>query len=152
MGSVTVDLVQWIREQLGIDAARAMGAAEEDGPSWRYDGRVVVTRRDGDLVAVGSQDFMELERGKHIAAHDPARGLREVEAKREIVARYVAAAQATEDLKALRERLQAQRRDVLMTDLDLESAVHKRDELREVVRLLALPYADRDGYQEAWRP
>ncbi|MEV5608667.1 DUF6221 family protein [Streptomyces sp. NPDC052225] len=51
----------------------------------------------------------------------PARMLREVDAKRRIVARYSDGTEAAE-------------------------------RLRPVVRLLALPYADRPGYQEGWRP
>lgn len=75
-------LVQWLRAQLDTDAARATAAAEEDGSDWQYDGHAVITRREGDMVAVGSQDLMDRERGEHIAAHDPARVLREIDAKR----------------------------------------------------------------------
>jgi hypothetical protein len=80
------ELVRWLGEQLDTDTVRATTAAEEDGPDWRYDGHAVVTRREGDLVAVGSQDFMGPERGEHIAEWDPARVLREIDAKRKLLA------------------------------------------------------------------
>jgi hypothetical protein len=129
-----VDFVQWLRDQLDIDAARATAAAEEDGPDWHYDGHAVITRREGDLVAVGSQDFMESERGAFIAAHDPARVLREIEAKRQLVERY--------------ERAMENRR-AHPDDLASAGALLA---LHGAVKLLALPYADRPGYREEWRP
>jgi hypothetical protein len=133
-----VDLVQWLRAQLDIDAARATAAAaaEEDGPDWRYDGHAVITRREGDLVAVGSQDFMESERGEFIAEHDPARVLREIDAKRRLLSEYAdVAANETDNL-----------------DEAVEYADGWANGLGLAVRLLALPYADRPGYLESWRP
>lgn len=79
------DLVQWLRAQFDAEAAEAHAAAEELGAEWSYDGHAVIARRESDLVAVGSQDFMEPERGVHIARHDPARVLREVDAKRQLL-------------------------------------------------------------------
>jgi hypothetical protein len=58
----------------------------------------------------------------HIARWDPARVLAEVDAKRRVL-----------DLR------------------DSEYDEH-RAALNGAVRLLALPYADRDGYREEWRP
>ena len=89
---------------------------------------------------------------RHAARHDPARVLREVEAKRQVVSRYEQAAQAVEELSARRCLLHARGEDVFMTELSLESAIHERDALGVVLRLLALPYADRPGYREEWRP
>lgn len=64
----------------------------------------------------------------HIARHDPARVLREVEAKRLILAWCVR--------------------------MDPEPNVGGvlAGEARRITRWLALPYADRDGYREEWRP
>jgi hypothetical protein len=124
-----VDLVQWLRDQLDIDAARATAAAEEDGPDWRYDGHAVITRREGDLVAVGSQDFMESERGAFIAAHDPSRVLQEIEAKRDLL------------------RLAERAHDYHGTFTNGFASA-----LEETLRLFALAYADRPGYREEWRP
>jgi Family of unknown function (DUF6221) len=117
------DLVRWLRGNLDKDAARAIAAAEEGGPGWRYDGHAVVTQREGDLVAVGSQDFMEPERGEHVAEWDPARVLREIDAKRQIVDRYA----------WLREH-------------------GDTGGTAWVLQTLALPFADRPGYREEWGP
>jgi hypothetical protein len=86
-----VDLVQWLGARLDEDTARATAAIDElDGPSlgadWRYDGRSVETVRERTMVAVGSQDFMEPGVGTHIAEWDPARVLREIDAKRKLLA------------------------------------------------------------------
>jgi hypothetical protein len=86
------DLVQWLRAQLDADAEQARTAAEELGPDWYYDDGFVLARREDDMVATGSQDFLERERGAFIAAHDPARVLREIEAKRQLLKLYVTAA------------------------------------------------------------
>ncbi|WP_406444497.1 DUF6221 family protein [Streptomyces sp. NBC_01613] len=119
------DLVQWLGEQLDEDTERATTAAEEDGPDWRYDGHAVVTRREGDLVAVGSQEFMEPFRGEHIAEWDPARVLREIDAKRRVIT----------GLQHL-----THSEDPFVSSIADDS-----------LRLLAEPYADRPGYQESWR-
>jgi len=129
------DLVQWFGEQLDTDAARATAAAEEDGPDWRYDGHAVITRREGDLVAVGSQDFLESERGDHIAAHDPARVLRDIEADRKLLALFV---------------------EVGAREVDLDDAVEYAhgwvNAIGMAVHLRASAFSDRPGYREAWRP
>lgn len=85
------DLVRWLGAQFDEDERIARAAAEELdgfalGGEWRYDGRYVETVRERTMVAVGSQDFMELTVGEFIAAHDPARVLREIDAKRRILA------------------------------------------------------------------
>lgn len=131
------ELVEWLRAQLDEDARRATAAAEEDGPDWHYDGRAVLTRREGDLVAVGSRDFMEPERGEHIAAHDPARVLREIDAKRRMIDAF--------------ERTSHGERTAPHDDMR-DVARAKVDSWRFALRLLASVYADRPGYRETWRP
>ncbi|MCZ4513497.1 DUF6221 family protein [Streptomyces sp. ActVer] len=128
------DLVRWLGEQLDVDKARADAAAEELGPDWHYDDGFVLARREGDMVATGSQDFLEAERGRFIAAHDPARVLREIDAKRQIVRWHY-------------------RRPAPKWDLDgvegFECATCDQQFPCKTLRLLALPYADRPGYAEA---
>jgi len=126
------DLVQWLRAQLDEDAARALAALSElDGPElgadWEYDGRYVSTVRERTMVAVGSQDFMGPTVGAHIAAHDPARVLREIDAKRRAV-------------------------DYLVEEIENAEVWWYDDKLIPVLKLLALPYADRPGYREEWAP
>jgi len=129
------DLVQWLGEQLDIDTARATAAAEEDGPDWHYDGHAVITRREGDLVAVGSQDYMDPERGAYIAEHDPARVLREIDADRKLLALFI---------------------EVGAREVDLDDAVEYAhgwvNALGMAVRLRASAFSDRPGFREEWRP
>jgi len=132
------ELVQWLRAQLDEDTARAVAAADElDGPElgaeWQYDGRYVVTVRERTMVAVGSQDFMEPKVGEHIAARDPARVLREIDAKRQILA--IHRPYVSEPGQAC-----------------LGCAGGIEFESCPIVRLLALPYSDRPRYREEWRP
>lgn len=145
MGPVSgVDLVQWLTAQLDADAEEARAAAEELGPDWYYDDGFVLARREDDMVATGSQDFLERERGAFIAAHDPARVLREVEAKRRIVEIH---------------RVVGGFEDEDMTDLGpgcsecgYSAEYGDRGGWCETLRLLASLYDDRPGCQEEWRP
>ncbi|WP_052479813.1 DUF6221 family protein [Streptomyces sp. NBRC 110035] len=123
------ELVQWLGEQLDADAAHAMAAAEELGPGWYYDDGFVLARGEGDLVATGSQDFLELKYGEHIAAHDPARVLREIGAKRQLLRQY-------EHLKY----------EVTPDDLSGVWA------LEAILYAFAAVYVDRPGFREEWRP
>lgn len=73
----------------------------------------------------------------HIARHDPARVLAEVEATRQTIVMYEAAT------------------DVVRNPPNLEARQAARVEqfvLTEVLRLRALAYTDHPDYDEAWRP
>jgi hypothetical protein len=91
-----------------------------------------------------ANDIVEMDSAAagHIVRHDPARVLAEVEAKRRII-----------DLAEV-----ATQREATSAGYDavarLEKALAKvtAPELERVLRLLALPYADREGYQEEWAP
>ncbi|WP_338683897.1 DUF6221 family protein [Streptomyces acidiscabies] len=117
------DLVAWLRVQLDEDERTALAASP--GP-WSVNAESdEVLAVDGVTVAEG----FALSGGQlratteHIAEHDPARVLREVEALRRIVDRYA----------WLREH-------------------GDTGGTAWVLPLLALPYADRPGYREEWRP
>jgi hypothetical protein len=119
------ELVPWLGEQLAEDER--------------------IARRAGD-------SFRQIGETGVIVAHDPARVLREIDAKRQLLTGYTKAVEQVEELDALRERLRASGQDVFMTEMERASAIHKRDVLHGVLQILALPYADRPGYREEWRP
>lgn len=131
------DLVRWLRAQLDEDEQVARAA-------------------DGELSAVftriGSFDPEMAADERHIMTHQPARVLREIDAKRQVIKAYTVSAERMEELAEERERLKVRGYDTLMTEMDLTTAVHQRDALGGVLQLLALPYADRPGYRDEWRP
>lgn len=150
------DLVQWLRAQLDEDERIARAAAQDTGPDWYYNDGFVFSRRGAlpqELVersefiaAFPLQDFLEQGRGEHVAHHDPARALREIDAKRQLVKLHGRA--------TLRAGGGAQYYDTATVCRSCEPD-HQFPELSwpcPTLRLLALPYADRPGYREEWRP
>lgn len=132
------ELVAFLRARLDEDERIARAAADYDdgaahdvegppgtwscldeaqwfGPSYR--GGVIAPR-------IGQANSPDL--GAHIAEHDPARVLREIEAKRRMVAECVSVA-----------------------DQDSRGMSSMADDF---LRLLALPYSDRPGYRSEWTP
>ncbi|MBM4819735.1 DUF6221 family protein [Streptomyces actuosus] len=75
----------------------------------------------------------------HIARHDPARVLREIDAKRQIVAQYV------EHERLDRETFDAEGQHA-------RSLVSLRAAYLDAVRELATVYADHPDYRKEWRP
>lgn len=138
------DLVQWLRAQLNEDERIAKAATP--GPWWvdssihtesinAGDGTSVIGgARWGDEASVFESD----EDAAHIAAHDPARVLREIDAKRGIVDRYeFACREAAQPGIAEEER---------------ETRIQAAAAFQSSVCLLAVPYDGRPGYLESWRP
>ncbi|MEU9640922.1 DUF6221 family protein [Streptomyces sp. NPDC048188] len=149
------ELVQWLRAQLNNDeeVATAPTRATWASAEWGFsvvDGDPHVDLGTVHLDPVSGLNELEM---RHIAEHDPARVLREVDARRRILDRF---ATAVEDRVALRARM----REVTDTDPDEFGRLHREESglieaaehLVPVVRLLALPYADRPGYRDEWRP
>ncbi|MFG3709516.1 DUF6221 family protein [Micromonospora sp. NPDC047730] len=128
---MNADLVTWLRQQLDEDeyAAKRAGA---DHPSWSYDRETFAISSSAYSIAARKADGSPLNDvdGEHIARHDPARVLAEVDAKRRIIAEY--------------ERYAAERRRA-MGGWDTR-------ELSPILAALALPYADRPGYRVEWQP
>jgi hypothetical protein len=139
-------LVEWLSARLDEDERGALCAtfcdpedsASGDFTEWHVDAPnprwpVAVNVANGTaIVAAGYNGAYE-----HIARWDPARVLAEVAAKRAILA-------------------EVQRRDAWLNMKTLveparSEATAMRDALVPVVRLLALPYADRPGYRDEWR-
>jgi len=140
---VTDDLVTWLRIQ--IDADERIARAATEGP-WIAEvsgetGHCVIpadAQSTREHVAK-TQLYAAAADAEHIARHDPARVLAEVDAKRRILAEHpiargvsnqpVCATCATRDGYG-----------------DLEG-----DWPCQTARLLALPHAERDGYRDEWR-
>ncbi|MEU5624259.1 DUF6221 family protein [Streptomyces tendae] len=109
------DLVRWLRAQLDEDERVARGAI--DNSPWRAAVRSGLDVVEGDGWTVCNASEADTA---HIAEWDPARVLREIDAKRRIIA-----------------TLHEEGGDRMFAD---------------IFSLLALPYADRPGYREHWRP
>ncbi|MEU0671341.1 DUF6221 family protein [Streptomyces sp. NPDC006172] len=148
------DLLAWLRAQLDEDERIARAATL--GP-WVQSGIgdygwAVDFGRPG--AGVETEDSEQgLADADFIAAHNPARVLREIDAKRQILDLYATAV-------SKRAALRARMREVIDVDHDEFSRLHRQEsELIEAaehfapaVRLLALPYAGQPGYREEWRP
>ena len=133
------DLVQWLRAQLDEDERIARAVP---GPAWEhrqirgdFDESVVFE----DYIAVADPErnvvvFSDVstEEAAFALRLDPARVLREIDAKSRIV------------------RLHARAHHQCVAE-DGPTQWHATDPCA-TLRLLALPYADRPGYREAWRP
>lgn len=152
------DLVTWLGEQLDEDERIAKAATP--GPWWHNPGKQWLNpeafekydlRQGEEFVGYGgphpftgavastgpASDAQGMKDATFIAAHDPARALREIDAKRQLL-----------DLHAPGE--------MEYVDGDVCMACDVRGEKPfypcKTLRLLALPYADRTGYREEWRP
>ncbi|GAA5033093.1 DUF6221 family protein [Streptomyces siamensis] len=128
---MTEDLARWLGEQLDEDERIALAASP--GPWSANAEHDEVVAVDGIPVAEGFALSGRQLRATvdHIAAHDPARVLREIEAKRRILYLAVQLPKVTAS-----------------TDL----FDNNRDAWAEVLKQLALSYTDRPGFREDWRP
>ncbi|MFF8784771.1 DUF6221 family protein [Streptomyces sp. NPDC015125] len=122
------ELIQWFGEQLDEDERIARAA---HAPNWSTDGRRGVYYGVEDSWMT---DALTTADADHIAAHDPARALREIDAKRQVL-RALESAEV-----ALRNTEPGKELHALMTG--------SVNSLRAAVRMLAAAYSDRPGYTE----
>jgi hypothetical protein len=125
------DLVQFLRDRLDED--EAVAAAASPGP-WRPSEEAdEVLAVDGITVADGFALSGRQLRAttEHIARHDPARVLSEIEAKRALIDA-------------------CDRADTLAAYPDFEGGVYSG--LHDALEYLALPYADHPQFKPEWRP
>jgi hypothetical protein len=121
---IVEDLVRWLNTQLDEDERIARAATQGE---WVWS-REFVTPPGYHHRTVGP---LEPGDAAFIATNDPARVLREIDAKRRIIAEHAL-------------------NGWVCTTCD-------NGEVEQVfpcptLRLLALPYADREGYREEWAP
>jgi hypothetical protein len=135
------ELVTWLNAALDDDE-RIAKAAGERSPNWHANEEgygAGAVEHDGKHYApiVYDEGYPSEDEAEHIARHDPARVLAEVAAKRRILALHS--------------------EPHLCPDVDgilgggMYSAYVTPDEC-PTVRVLALPYAGREGWNPTWRP
>lgn len=131
-----VDLVEWLLAQLDEDGRIARAATP--GP-WTQSGigeygwGVSFSRPGAGVEAEDSEQGRA--DAEHIAAHDPARVLREIEAKRGVVARYEFA------------RHEAAALDI--GEEERKTRIASAAAFQSCVLLIAGTFEDRPGYAEA---
>jgi hypothetical protein len=131
-------LITFLRARLDDDEQVAKSAADEAGDSWDAGGAYsdAVLAKNGGVIICGpyAGGFLDDALRQHIARHDPARVLRDVEAKRRAVDLCV----------------EWINRPVGQIDRVADDAFVEAGE--SLLRLLALPYADHKDYRKEWRP
>jgi len=141
---MTADLVAFLRERLTEDEQAAQRAS---GNNWLADG--------GDTPAEAwllNEDMHLAEADPatvdHIARHDPARVLAEVDAKRRILGQYEA---SLEQSKRFRQRAAS------AVESDAQELQRSTENIRllvllGLVKLLSLPYREHPDYRPEWAP
>lgn len=162
-----VELVEFLKDRYDEEAAVARAAIDVVGPilgagRWRYTksnadegGRywsITTTAPDStvpmptvELVGSGMSGggVHEEAVAEHIVRHDPVRVLREVEAKRRLL----------DEHKPDRPKGRPNMERHCLTCTTAQGWDETASEANCLtLRLLALPYADRPGYREDWRP
>jgi hypothetical protein len=118
------DLVQWLRAQLDEDEQTAREASNR---RWLVQDNIIelYPEREDD----GFMSWPTRSDARHAANWEPARVLREIDAKRQILGRY--------------EELRADKSGI--GDVEEEYQYF-------LLRLLAAVYEDRPGWRKEWRP
>ncbi len=134
------DLADWLT-QIWDEQEKLARAAQDDAPSltWEaekvYDGVYTIQlgpseHPDNDSYDVGWDVRMPREIARYIAANDPASVLARIAADRQILAMHT----GNHECPSVE-----------------DNCGWVTDDRCSTVRLLALPYADRPGYQESWK-
>ena len=129
------DLARFLRDRLDEDKRQAEAAMTYAAADWFIEtSGIVTTGPDGDAYT----DDREV--AAHIARHDPARVLAEVDVKRRALDEYVATGEAMD--QAFRDNNTA----------GYNSASAERKVLERIIRREATVHADHPDYREGWRP
>ena len=143
-----MDLVTFLRARLAEDEQTA-GAAHT--PNWLTDGRRGLRYCVDDSWMT---DALTTADANHIARHDPARVLAEVNAKRRMVDAYLPpGTDPHPGQPCINHEGQdpAEHTTLLRCSRHVAAGEHLLHN-DYALRLLALPYADHPDYQEQWRP
>jgi hypothetical protein len=145
------EMVQWLRVQLDEDERIARAACEYASPEWRVDERNTTVllwppeprvaeaeRRKGLPVVSDQWRGVDVDSAgnaglaRHMSEHDPARVLREIDAKRQALDHYA--------------RICGHTKSGDQAYVLAEGAVAQQ------VKIMASGYSHRPGYREEWRP
>ncbi|MFG3090659.1 DUF6221 family protein [Streptomyces antibioticus] len=136
------DLVVWLGVQLDKDERIARAAADESEERWSPGDRILSDSVNGaecgTPVVIGSYEYLDWTIREHIAEWDPARVLQEIDAKRQRIALHSGPHECASY-------------DFVSREINPCQWV-AADEACTTLRLEALPYADRPGFREEWRP
>lgn len=162
--SIDDDLARWLRAQIAEDERRARAALRDRTEIDPLSRRPIRTVKDDgvwttgehamddcDVDGIGIRIYDEgghtQEQAVHIAAWSPARVLAECEAKRRAIAIHAGTDGDKEHYCP-----DASGDSTYWNYMSgwAEGADHPQ--MCTTLRLLALPYADRPGYREEWRP
>ena len=125
------ELVRWLDEQFDEDERIARAARGHGEGRWRHDSSYPngYVYDEGVQPVVYDESSPSPEEAEHIAVHDPARVLREIDAKRDLL-RF---AEGIHD-----------HHETFTTGV--------ASRLEKTLRLFALAYADHPGYRSEWAP
>jgi hypothetical protein len=132
------DLTKWLKDCLDEDEKTATAVFRDH--TWSAyieggdDGWAIEGAHSGEPSCIVGDEAM----AAHIARHDPARVLREVQAKRRIIDWYETERRVADESSGV--------------GADKLWGGGRESALKHVVRQLALPFSDRPGYQDRWRP
>lgn len=139
------DLVQWLRAQLKEDERIAKEAGNR---RWLVQDNIIelYPEREDD----GFMSWPTRSDARHAANWDPARVLREIDAKRQLLDDYTVTARIRDEAA---ERIKAAGDHPDSKNLETWDRAQREAAILEgPVRLAALPLSDRPGYREEWRP
>jgi len=152
------DLVEFLRDRLDEDEQTARAAADENQmPSWELLNGEYVTGIG--LSGMHTEGYVDEACGVHIARHDPARVLAEVDAKRRIIDevaslphvyiddRYFSCSQAVESPG---DEPGSGCDDDGRAGQPCDCGLARRQ--TTLLALLALPFANHESWREEWRP
>lgn len=168
------DLAAFLKARLDRDEAVARAASwTDDANAWHAEPSPFGARDggqrwyvedamdDGVVSHVDPVASDDESVARHIARHDPARVLREVEAKRQIVDLHPYTTQRAASSETSLRSAYGPNWEKRLKNLDtpycetcdVDDGVIASDGTPcETLRLLALPYADHPDYREKWRP
>ncbi|MEU6925491.1 DUF6221 family protein [Streptomyces sp. NPDC046631] len=142
------DVLAFLDRAIGARERKATEASNEHGADWYYEDGFVLARREDDMVATGSQDFLERKQGEHIALNDPASVLRRCAADRKALALYTETVVIRDKSAAVLQ--DAQNRDVRPDPCVLDDWSRANREaafMLPLVQLLAEGYGWTEGEQ-----